>query len=60
MKTTPSQLMCKWNIHHVWENAHTSDGVRFVRCSRCLKERWINPPQGSLSGNGMTPFHWDR
>ena len=52
--------MCRWNIHHVWENAHTSDGVRFVRCSRCLKERWINPPQGSLSGHGMTPFHWEK
>jgi hypothetical protein len=33
-------LMCRLNIHHRWENAHTSDGNRFVRCARCLKERW--------------------
>jgi hypothetical protein len=38
--TTPRKpLLCRTNLHHTWESAHTRDGQRFVRCARCLKER---------------------
>jgi hypothetical protein len=32
-------LLCRTNMHHRWEWAHTPDGQRYVRCARCLKER---------------------
>jgi hypothetical protein len=32
-------LLCRTNAHHDWEWAHTSDGERYIRCSRCLKEK---------------------
>lgn len=38
--TTPRKpLLCRTNLRHHWEWAHTRDGQRYVRCGRCLKER---------------------
>ena len=39
MTTVRKPLLCRMNLHHTWESAHTSDGQRYVRCARCLKER---------------------
>jgi hypothetical protein len=54
--TTP--LLCRTNLHHRWEWAHTTDGERYIRCSRCLKEkdsgaggRWVG---GVSMGGGYT------
>lgn len=35
----PRPFLCRTNLHHSWEQAHTDDGQRFVRCRHCLKER---------------------
>jgi hypothetical protein len=32
-------FLCRTNLHHSWELASTSDGQRYVRCARCLKEK---------------------
>jgi hypothetical protein len=38
--TRPTKpLLCRTNAHHHWEWAHTPDGERYIRCSRCLKEK---------------------
>lgn len=38
--TTPRKpLSCRINLRHHWEWANTTDGQRYVRCARCLKER---------------------
>ena len=42
-------FLCRTNLHHLWELAHTDDGQRYVRCSRCLKER-DSGPRGNLTG----------
>ena len=36
---TKKPLLCRLGLNHRWEAAQTSDGQRFVRCRRCLKER---------------------
>lgn len=36
-------LLCRMNLHHRWELAQTGDGNEYVRCARCLKERWTTP-----------------
>jgi hypothetical protein len=57
VRTHQSPVLCRWNLHHVWENAHTSDGQRFIRCSRCLKERWSNPKgTGPVAGPSLSPW----
>jgi hypothetical protein len=42
-------FLCRTNLHHRWELAKTSDGNEYVRCARCLKERWSSP-----GGDGTT------
>jgi uncharacterized membrane protein len=38
--TTPTKpVLCRVNLRHRWEWAHTPDGERYVRCARCHKER---------------------
>ena len=32
-------FLCRTNLHHRWEWAETGDGVPYVRCARCHKER---------------------
>jgi hypothetical protein len=32
-------VSCRFNLHHSWEWAHTSDGQRYIRCGKCLKEK---------------------
>lgn len=57
VKSEQPPLMCRLNIHHVWENAHTSDGERFVRCARCLKERWTTPKGTAQVGPSMNAWN---
>ena len=45
-------FLCRTNLHHTWESAHTDDGQRYVRCSRCLKLRDAPPSAGVASGLG--------
>ncbi|SDP21929.1 hypothetical protein SAMN04489867_1767 [Pedococcus dokdonensis] len=33
-------FLCRTNLHHRWEMAETSDGEEFIRCAKCLKEKW--------------------
>ena len=33
-------FLCRTNLHHRWELAETSDGEEFIRCAKCLKEKW--------------------
>lgn len=44
-------LLCRTNVHHSWELAHTADGQRYVRCGKCLKER-NSGPGGNVTGPG--------
>lgn len=39
MITAKKPLLCRINLRHKWEWAHTHDGQRYVRCARCHKER---------------------
>jgi hypothetical protein len=39
MSSPSKPFLCKTNLHHHWEWAHTSDRQRYVRCARCHKER---------------------
>lgn len=44
--TTPNRpWTCRLNLHHSWEWTQTPDGQRYVRCSRCHKEK--DDDQGS-------------
>jgi len=47
---TRKSLWCRANLRHRWETAHTPDGARYVRCSRCLKERWTTPGANTVTG----------
>ena len=38
--TAAKPFLCRTNLHHPWELAQTSDGEEYVRCAKCLKERW--------------------
>ncbi|WP_457252370.1 hypothetical protein [Pedococcus sp. P5_B7] len=57
--TTPTKpWLCRTNLHHRWEWAHTRDGERYIRCAKCLKEkdygagtRWVG---GASMGGGYT------
>lgn len=57
--TAPTKpLLCRTNVHHHWEWAHTPDGERYIRCARCLKEKdsgaggqWVG---GASMGGGYT------
>ena len=40
LTSTRKPLLCRTNLRHPWETATTSDGETYVRCARCLKERW--------------------
>jgi hypothetical protein len=44
-------FLCRTNLHHSWESAHTPDGQRFVRCGRCMKER-ASGAGGNVTGPG--------
>jgi hypothetical protein len=33
-------FLCRTNLHHHWELAQTSDGEEYIRCAKCLKEKW--------------------
>lgn len=49
--TTPSKpLLCRTNIRHTWEWAHTADGDRFIRCRKCYKEKGDRPGWRDLMG----------
>jgi hypothetical protein len=60
MSRPSKPLLCRTNTHHHWEWANTPDGERFVRCSRCLKEKdsgaggqWTGgASMGSFGGGG--------
>ena len=39
MAPVKKSLLCRTNLHHRWELAKTDDGVAYVRCERCLKDR---------------------
>jgi len=43
MSTPSKPLLCRTNLRHTWEWAHTPDGQRFIRCRRCLKEKDDGP-----------------
>jgi hypothetical protein len=43
-------FLCRANLRHRWEHAHTSDGGQYIRCSRCLKERWTTPGANTVTG----------
>ena len=32
-------LLCLLNLHHHWQAESTPDGDRYVRCSKCGKDR---------------------
>ena len=38
--TTRKPFLCRTNLHHRWELAETSDGEEYIRCRKCLKEKW--------------------
>lgn len=51
--TTPRKpLLCRTNLNHDWESAHTPDGQRFVRCANCHKER--GDGRTGMSGAGIS------
>ena len=33
-------FLCRTGLHHKWEMATTDDGEEFVRCAKCLKDKW--------------------
>ncbi|KRF24271.1 hypothetical protein [Phycicoccus sp. Soil803] len=33
-------FLCRTNLHHRWELAETSDREEYIRCAKCLKEKW--------------------
>lgn len=38
---TPAKpFLCRTNLQHRWELAETSDGEEYIRCRKCLKEKW--------------------
>jgi hypothetical protein len=39
MDSPTKPFLCKVNLRHHWQWAHTPDGERYVRCERCHKER---------------------
>lgn len=43
MAASRKPFLCRTNLHHSWELAQTRDGDEYVRCARCLKERWTGP-----------------
>lgn len=43
-------FLCRTNLHHSWEYARTSDGARYIRCARCLKEKDDHMNTGGISG----------
>jgi hypothetical protein len=49
MPRSGKPFLCRTNLHHTWELAHTPDGQRFVRCARCHKERDSGP---AITGPG--------
>ncbi|MBM6399863.1 hypothetical protein [Phycicoccus sonneratiae] len=49
--STRTPFLCRTNLRHVWEVAHTDDGARFVRCAKCLRER-DSGPGGNVTGPG--------
>ena len=59
--TAPTKpFLCRTNLRHRWESAHTPDGERYIRCARCLKEkesgaggRWVGG--ASMSGGYTGP-----
>lgn len=49
--TAPSKpLLCRMNIGHAWEWAHTAAGQRFIRCRKCHKEKGDRPGWGDVMG----------
>jgi len=52
--TERKPFLCRTNLHHSWEWAHTSDGQRYVRCAQCLKERGSNRGAGSTGPGAMS------
>jgi hypothetical protein len=54
MDRSRKPLACRLSFHR-WEVAHTGDGAQYVRCRRCLKERWTGPGPGKVTGPSMGP-----
>ena len=49
--TTPSKpLLCRTNLWHTWEWAHTADGDRFIRCRKCHTEKGASPGWRDMMG----------
>ena len=38
--TKSKPLLCRTNLHHPWERAQGDSGEEYIRCRRCLKEKW--------------------
>ena len=38
--TAHQPWLCRTNLHHRWELAETTDGEEYIRCAKCLKEKW--------------------
>ena len=53
MAPTGKTLLCRTNVHHRWEYAHTPDGSRYERCARGLKERRDGIGAGTNAGMGI-------
>lgn len=50
MTAARKPFLCRTNLRHSWELAHTADGQRFVRCAKCLRER--DGGNGNVTGPG--------
>ncbi|HET7278121.1 MAG TPA: hypothetical protein VFJ22_08580 [Dermatophilaceae bacterium] len=45
--TTPRKPpLCRTGLRHHWELAKTSDGETYIRCAKCLKEKWTGLGNG--------------
>lgn len=51
--STTKPVLCRTNLRHRWEWAHTPDGSRYVRCARCHKERESGAGGMWTAGAGM-------
>lgn len=43
-------FLCRINLRHTWEWAHTADGDRYIRCHKCHKEKGNAPNWRDMMG----------
>ena len=46
MARSRKPFLCRTGLWHRWEQATTTDGATYTRCSRCLKEKWTGLGDG--------------